>query len=172
MGSLISRGWESMPALFDDNGFYRLRRLMDRAFDEPMTGQPLAFQTGMYVPACDQEETESHYLFTLDVPGIAKDAIHVNVSGNQLTISGERKEEARGEQNGERYIERRTGTFSRTFNFPTAVEAEEVEANYENGVLRIAVPKTEASKKSRVKIAEGKSGVFSKLLNKSKERAA
>ncbi|MCB0417033.1 MAG: Hsp20/alpha crystallin family protein, partial [Bdellovibrionales bacterium] len=91
MGSLISRGWESMPSLFDNNGFHRLRHLMDRAFEEPMIGAQALVQAGMFVPACDQEETESHYLFTFDVPGMTKDEIHVDVSGNQLTISGERK---------------------------------------------------------------------------------
>jgi len=170
--TLIPRLWASN---WNDEPLNRMRREMERTFEEPFFQSPPLLNRKVEIsPPCDLEDTEGHYLFALDLPGINKDDIQIDISGNQLTISGERQEEKRQDKDSQRYVERRYGSFTRSFTLPSEVDADKVEANYDNGVLRIAVPKTEKTKRSHIKISSGKSGVFAKLLGgkKSEEKAA
>lgn len=103
-------------------------------------------------PACDFEETDSHYLFSLDIPGIRKEDLKIEVTGDSLTVEGERKSSGRRADENRFYTERNFGKFSRVFTFPVAVDTDNVEAEYDNGVLRIALAKHAAAKPRRVEI--------------------
>lgn len=142
----------------------RLQRRIDRVFDEFLT-EPSFFrpsqellttwptlEEGEFAPACDVEETDSHYLLSFDLPGIKKDDVKIDLQENQLTVSGERKEETKGRASRERYY----GAFCRSFMLPSNVSADKVEANYENGVLQIALPKTQVAPGKQIPIKEGK----------------
>jgi HSP20 family protein len=100
------------------------------------------------------DETNTHYLMSFDLPGVKKEDVKIDLQENQLIVSGERKEETQG-QGGSR--ERFYGAFSRSFTLPQNVDASKVEANYENGVLQIALPKTAVTTTGKqIPIKEGK----------------
>ena len=156
----------------------RMERDMERMFEDGPVVFPGAWvkpmRTGSdaaFAPACDLEETENHYLVSLDLPGVSKDEIKVEVVGNQLTVSGVRKSEAKEERKGYCRSEREHGQFFRSFALPAEVDANKVEAHFQEGVLRIALPKSEASKAKThlVKVGEGKAGWWDKFLGRSEK---
>jgi HSP20 family protein len=106
-------------------------------------------------PAIDIDETENEYLVTADLPGVKKEDLKVDHSGNRLTISAERKYDNTNGQKNERR-ERFFGTYQRSFTLPTGVDAEKIEASFENGVLRVQIPKAEASRSRRIDIKDQK----------------
>jgi HSP20 family protein len=104
--------------------------------------------------ACDLSETADAFEVRMDVPGIKPDEITVEVTGDLLKISGERKEEKEQGESGKTYhrIERRHGTFSETVRLPGAVKEDQVQAEFHDGVLTVTLPKIEASKTHTVKV--------------------
>ena len=98
--------------------------------------------------------------------------LHMEVVDNQILISGERRYEGRKQAEGGIYSERRFGKFQRAFSLPAGVDAAQVEANYQDGVLHIVVPKAETAKPRQIKITNGGLGskFFGKFLNQSKEK--
>ena len=118
---------------------------MDRFFED--------FGTRSFAPACEISESENHYHMSLDLPGMKKEDIKVEMKENVLVVSGERKQEfTTGEQRISHYAEKRYGPFSRSFSLPNTANAEKIEAKFENGVLNLAIPKVEASKARTVEI--------------------
>lgn len=103
-------------------------------------------------PQADLTETDEAYTIRLDVPGVTKDNINVNLQGNSLTISGERSGDWSAEGEERVRVERVFGTFNRTFTLPEAVDHENIEASYDDGVLTITVPKTEESTRRQIEI--------------------
>jgi HSP20 family protein len=135
-------------------------------FDEmlsPASGRR-GSSSNWFNPTCDVEETESHYLMSFDLPGMKKDEVKIELVDNQLVVSGERKEEHREDKKSWRFTERRYGKFQRVFTLPSAVDSSKIEADYQEGVLKIAVPKAETAKPKQIRIGEGKTGFFSKLV--------
>jgi len=109
------------------------------------------FSTSLATP-CDLSETADAFQVRLDLPGIKPDDITVQVTGDVLQISGERKEEK--EDKGKTYhrLERRSGKFSQSVRLPSAVNEEKVQAEFHDGVLTITLPKTESTKTRTVKV--------------------
>jgi HSP20 family protein len=97
-------------------------------------------------------ETDTAIEARMDVPGVTAKDIDIQISGNALTVRGERKEEK--EEKGKTFhrIERRYGSFSRSVTLPCAVAESEVAAEYRDGVLTVKLPKTEESKAHKVKV--------------------
>jgi HSP20 family protein len=126
----------------------RLDRMFEELFGEPVSSQWESFASQDFTPAWDIAETDSHYLVSFDLPGVKKDDVKIDVRDNQLTISGERK----GRGSRERFY----GSFSRSFTLPANVNADKIEANYENGVLQIALPKSVAGTGKQIPVKEGK----------------
>lgn len=147
----------SMNSLFSDFG--RTRAL---------SGSAEAFSSS-FSPACDIEESAGHYVLSFDLPGLSKDDIQINVQEGQLTVSGERKEERKTDDKFGKRIERSYGSFERSFSLPPNVDADNVEANYENGVLTLAVPKAETVKPKEIKVTEGRSGFMERIFGKKPE---
>lgn len=156
----------------------RFQRQINRMFDDfwsPAFGNkglqqflydPEIGMGGMeFSPPCDIEETDKHYLVSFDVPGVKKEDVKIELRDHQLTISGERKEEHKEEKSNRLSMERYSGSFLRTFMLPSNVEPEKIEASYEDGVLRIAVAKSEVSQPRQISVHEGK-GLFQKLLGR------
>lgn len=123
----------------------------------------------MSIPACDVTETEAGYVLTLDVPGLKKDDIHIETTGRQLTVSGERKREENIERESYHRVERSYGKFFRTFELPEGTNVEVIDASYDNGVLKIAVPKAESSKTRKVQISDGSKGLLKRITTRDKD---
>ncbi|MGE4108428.1 MAG: Hsp20/alpha crystallin family protein [Bacteriovoracia bacterium] len=145
-----------------------IRREMDRFFDRFwITPNSKTWRTSEseWVPPCDVEEDKGHYLLTLDMPGVQRDQIKLEVVNQQLTISGERRQEKKSKSEDIWYSERRLGRFQRTFALPAGVDVDKVEANYQDGTLRVCIPKTESAKPRQIKISNGSStGFFGRLI--------
>jgi HSP20 family protein len=152
------------PALMVNDVFEDFDRMVNSLM------RPTYANTVGFLPTCDINETKEHYLVSFDMPGLKKEDIKIEVQGNTLSISGERQRELK-ESNSEAAIrhERAYGKFERTFELPNSINAEKIEAHYENGVLNVALPKAEAAKGRTVQIQSGEAGFFSKLLGSKKE---
>jgi HSP20 family protein len=123
--------------------------LFDRFFDRSGDSQG---SSAVWAPQTDLVETDENFQLRLDVPGMSKEDIDISLQNGTLTVSGERTSERTDE--GEDYVrvERAFGTFHRTFTLPDAVDADSIEATYEDGVLSIHVPKTEESTRRQIEI--------------------
>ncbi len=128
-----------------------VQRQIDRFLDEwPTRDAHGASGSGMTrAVQCELAESDKNYDVWAELPGIPKDAIKVEVDDNVLTISAERKEEKRDAATKRHISELHYGLFQRSFELPTAVDAERVQATFENGVLHVSVPKKEVAAKSR-----------------------
>lgn len=105
-------------------------------------------------PNVEVEENKSAYLMKFDLPGVSKEQIKIDLHDNTLTVSGERREEKKEEDKEQKthISEVFYGSFSRSFSFPEAVDAERAEAKFENGVLNLSIPKKESSPKRQIAI--------------------
>jgi HSP20 family protein len=105
-----------------------------------------------WLPPVDVRETDGEFIFTAELPGLAKEDVNITLEEKVLTISGERMLEGKEDNENYHRIERSYGKFSRSFSLPQDVDQENVSANFANGVLTIAVPKTEAVKPRQIAI--------------------
>jgi len=120
-------------------------QFFDRDRDEEGT-------SAVWAPRTDLAETDDAYTLRVDVPGMTKEDISINLQNNTLTISGERLSERTEESEEYVRVERAFGNFHRTFTLPDAVDQENIEATYENGVLTINIPKTAKSTRRQIEI--------------------
>ena len=105
-----------------------------------------------FSPALDVSEDENAYRLNAELPGVDPKDVHVTVESGVLTLRGEKKEESEKKEKNYHRLERRYGSFSRSLRFPVEVDAEKVEARYNNGVLEITVPKAESVKPKRIEV--------------------
>jgi HSP20 family protein len=142
------RGKSQMPATQDDvrDPFLAFRREVDRMFDDFFNGfggrslAPFGAWRGL-TPTMDLDETDKEIVVTAELPGLDEKDFEVTVSGDILTLKGEKKAE-RDERNGDaHYVERRFGSFSRSVRLPFEVKDEKVDASYDKGVLTVRIPK-------------------------------
>ena len=129
-----------------------LQREVDSIFDQFFGRESDGDTSTVWAPRTDLSETDDAFRIRLDVPGMTKDDIAINLQNNTLTVSGERSSER--QEDGEEYVrmERAFGNFHRTFTLPDAVDPDRVEATYDEGVLTINVPKTEKSTRRQIEI--------------------
>jgi HSP20 family protein len=140
------------------------RREMDGLFDDFFsTPRNQREVSRVWTPACDVAEEDGHYMLSIEMPGISKEDIKIEMANNTVTISGERRFENKKKEGSAWYGERRYGKFHRSFTLPAGIDADKVEANYQDGVLQLIVPKAESAKPRQIKISGG-TGFFGKLL--------
>jgi HSP20 family protein len=146
---------ENVPAR---NTLGALRSEMDRLFDsfvhEPfgMLDWPAFTGVEKWWPAIDVAETDKNLTIRAEVPGIDPKEIDVSVSGDQLVISGEKKETSERKGDGYLHNETRYGSFHRAIPLPEGVDSEHVDAQYANGVLTLTLPKSPAVAAKRIEI--------------------
>ena len=130
-----------------------LQREIDRMFGEylPFLGDEDA-EPGLWAPVMDLKETETEYIVKMDVPGIQKESITVNLEDRRLTVRGDRKEETKEESGNQLILERRYGNFYRSITLPKAASEEEIAAEMKDGVLTINIKKVEEPKPRRITI--------------------
>jgi HSP20 family protein len=133
------------PATRDEifDPFMNFRRELDRVFDSFFDGfgqRPLADLAGL-TPALDVSEDDKELVVTAEVPGVSEKDVDVTLSGDLLTIRGEKKAENEQKDGNVSYVERRYGSFSRSLRLPFDVKDEHVDATYDKGVLTVRIPK-------------------------------
>ena len=131
-----------------------LRDGMNRLFEDVVTsrGEEKDLVASSWAPSVDIFETENEVVLTAEVPGIDEKDIEIKVEDNSLTIRGERKFEKETKEENYHRIERSYGSFFRSFTLPSYVDQDKVEAQYENGVLKIQMPKKVEVKPRKVRI--------------------
>ncbi len=125
----------------------RLAREMDSLF-----GNSWSQTSDLWAPPVDVEETADHIVLTAELPGMRREQIDIELEDGVLTIQGEKKEEQKEEGTQGLLYERRWGTFTRRFTLPRAVDAANITASYEDGILTIRVPKAEEAKGRKIEI--------------------
>ncbi len=107
-----------------------------------------------FVPSFDVKETKDAYVFSADLPGVKQDDVDVSLTGRRLTISGEREEERKGEDERWFAYERSYGSFSRSFTLPEGIDADNVQAELKDGVLRVTLPKKPELKPRKIELKQ------------------
>ena len=132
-----------------------LQREMNRLFDdfftrdffvEPFKG------ISEWRPALDVAETETSVIVKADLAGLEAKDLDVSLRGDILTIKGEKKEEKEEKTKSYHCVERHYGNFERSVRLPATVKADQVEASFKDGVLRIEMPKTEEARQKSIRI--------------------
>jgi HSP20 family protein len=108
-----------------------------------------------WLPAVNVWSGEDTVVLTADVPGVDPKDVSIDVQGRLLTISGERKAEEQPDDMACWRGEKGSGKFSRSFRLPFEVDSAKVTAKYHNGVLKITLPQTEASKPKKITVTSG-----------------
>lgn len=117
--------------------------------------KPLATQSGDKMPAIDVHESDDAYVVNVDLPGINKDDIEVSLKNGMLTIKAEVKSEDKEEKDGKIIRqERHFGQYLRQLSVGSDIKSDAVQANYDNGVLRLELPKlpTPATEDKKIEI--------------------
>jgi HSP20 family protein len=97
-------------------------------------------------------EDEQNLILKLEIPGVEESDLNVSVENNTLTVQGERKFEKEEKEENFHRIERRYGSFTRTFKLPNTVDADKVEASYDKGILKITLAKRAEAKPRQIKV--------------------
>lgn len=130
---------DRMNRLFED-ATQKRARAGSNASDE--------FEQADWTPASDVQENETSYLIAMDLPGINRSALEINLEDNRLVVRGNRALEA----DSQHRRERPRGTFLRAFLVPNAVDQSQISAAYKDGVLEIRLPKRKEKKSERIQI--------------------
>jgi HSP20 family protein len=135
----------------------RLRREMDRLWEDYFGPgrralRPMEME---FAPAVDVKETADKIEVKAEVPGMDAKDINISVTGDVLTIKGEKKSEREEKEENYHLVERSYGSFSRSLKLPAAVNLDKIEASYDKGVLTITCPKKEEVKPKAVEIKTG-----------------
>ena len=128
---------------------------MNRLFDRFFEGRGANGMSRRWIPAMDLVETEDSLVLRGDLPGMTEDDVNIEIKDNVLTVSGERKAEHEDKGEGYHRVERAFGSFSRSLSLPQGVEADQVSANFDKGVLEVKIPKPAEAKPTRVQIGKG-----------------
>lgn len=149
--------WRATSPSHWDELFNARRREMDRFLDR-FFGQTSQNQPMIWAPEVDVRETADELQVAVDLPGLSPEDVSVTVENGVLSISGEKKQEIQEGKEEANYhlFERRYGRFERSFTLPRSVQADQVKANFQNGVLTIRLPKTQEAKPRRVQIESGR----------------
>ena len=134
---------------------FSLHNEMGRIFGDlfaPHEGGTEAEETA-WMPTVDISETENGYEIRAELPGVSEDDVNVSVTDNVLTVKGEKRQEEETEGKNYHRVERRYGSFQRSFTLPRHIETEAIKAEFKDGVLTLGIPKAEVAKPTEIPIA-------------------
>lgn len=141
-----------------DISFGEMEQYFDRFFRHPFSlvtpGWPFRDfpKIGDISPSVDIFEEGAEMVVKAELPGIAKENLHVTIAENTLTITGEKKQEEKVEKKDYHRIERSYGSFTRSFRLPDNVNGDKAKASFKDGVLEVRVPKTKETKQKKITI--------------------
>ncbi len=147
-----------------------LQKQMDHYFEELSSTKEnsisLTNRNIDFIPSYDIQETDSQFLVCMDVPGVKKEDIKVEIKNSTLTIAGERRDEKEKKDKSSYHSECYYGSFARSIHLGSSIKADQIEAYYAEGVLRLVLPKAETVKSQNIKVADGKPAAWGKILTK------
>ena len=134
-------------------GLTTLRRDMDRLWDRFIGDDwmPARLRNG-WSPSLDISETKTNLIVKTEIAGVDPKDVNISITGDVLTIKGEKKEEKEEKDENYHLMESNYGSFSRSVRLPVEVEQDKIKANCKNGVLKITLPKSTKSKAKEIKI--------------------
>jgi HSP20 family protein len=118
-------------------------------------GREESLNNTSFAPPVDVYEDEHNVILKIEVPGIDEKDIDVRIENNTMTVHGERKFEQEEKEENYRRVERQYGSFTRTFTLPQTVDQENVQADYDKGVLKIKLSKKAEAKPKQIKVNVG-----------------
>jgi len=121
-----------------------LQDRMNRLFDETLTRERLdepSLLQGAWLPLADVVETPEAYVVEVELPGLGKDDVVVQAQGDELVVRGERRPDLASRPESFHRLERRYGPFARNFRFSEEVDPDSITASFEDGLLRLTIPK-------------------------------
>ncbi|HEX5943892.1 MAG TPA: Hsp20/alpha crystallin family protein [Anaerolineales bacterium] len=129
-----------------------LREAMDRLFDDAFT-RPINLRDGGWsAPAVDMYQTDDEVVVRVALPGFKADEVQINITGDVLTLRGELKREEEKKDKAWHLREHRWNSFERSIALPTEVTADQANADFENGILTITLPKAEEVKPKTISV--------------------
>lgn len=117
-----------------------------------MNGENDALAAASFVPPVDIYEDDKKVVIKLEAPGIDEKDLDVRMENHTLTVKGERKFDSEEKEQNFHRIERRYGSFFRAFTLPSTVDAEHINANYRNGVLKLELAKKAEAQPKQIKV--------------------
>lgn len=154
MASSLSRRREGPLEL---GGIARLNRMLDDAFggwmgmESPRGGS----LTSEWMPPCDITEDDRSIRLQLELPGVKPEDIHLSIEDNVLSVRGEKRQVAEERNERVHRYERSYGVFERTFTLPSTVDSGKIEADFDQGILTISIPKSERAKPREIRVGTG-----------------
>jgi HSP20 family protein len=147
--------WRPLGTLMERNPFRDIQSEMNRLFDQ-FLGRPTATATrtgsGVWMPVVDMFETNDDLVVDFDLPGVRENDISLSITGDVLTVKGERQSNQPLNDDSCFHMERAFGKFERSIRLPMPVQAGPVRATYRDGVLEVRVPKAEEVRPKEIKI--------------------
>jgi HSP20 family protein len=137
---------------------WSLRQAMDRLFEDAFVrpwGATPQGEGGVSALALDMYETGDDLVVTASVPGVRPEDIDITIQGDVLTIKGQSESEQKTDQTNYHLHERRYGRFFRQVALPHAVKSDSADASFENGILRLRLPKAEEAKERKIQVQSG-----------------
>lgn len=141
------------PGISPWQALQQLREQMDGILGSMFTGGP-----GEWSPPIDLEERDNELVLTAELPGLNPEDIDVEIEGNTLTLRGEKRAEKEQQEGEHHYYERQYGTFVRRLSLPESVDSDRATARFDNGILRITLPRRAGTRGKRLRIEGGNGG--------------
>jgi HSP20 family protein len=149
---------------------FGLRREIDRLFEDTAAGRA----GSTWVPPVNVRETGDEIALDIELPGINPDNVEITVENGTLTVSGEKREERKeGEEGRYHLVERSYGSFSRSFTLPQGIDEEQINAEFNNGLLSVRIPKAALPQPRRIQIGRSQQqGQQAQIGTQGREQAA
>lgn len=133
---------------------FNLHNEMGRLFGDLLSSQDGESNTenSSWMPTVDISETENGFEIHAELPGVTDDDLNVSVTDNLLTIKGEKRQEEKTEGKNYHRVERRYGSFQRSFTLPRQVNTSDIKAGFKDGILTLSIPKVEEAMPTEIQI--------------------
>ena len=132
---------------------YSLQSRLNSLLEDARRGDDELTTTGSFIPPVDIFEDGNRIVLKLEVPGMKQDDLKIQVESNALLVRGERKFEQETNEKNYHRIERRYGSFARSFTLPNTVDTDKVQAHYDAGVLSIELGKKPEAKPKQIQVS-------------------
>jgi HSP20 family protein len=134
---------------------FNVQREMNRLFDNlfrPGNADDYPLTPSAWSPAVDVAESDTAFVVKMELPGVAKEDVHITMEQNVLSVKGEKKQEKESKTSDFHRIERSYGTFQRSFSLPSTVKADRIDATFRDGILNVTLPKAEESRPKEIEV--------------------